>query len=95
MNPVDLRHINLADKRILTFQTRRMAERHSLPQLAYVAPAANRFWAFWVIVRQEPCGTFAVMTKSGDFLEIENRRWLGGDKTYVEGGLHQGEERRG
>lgn len=83
MNHLDLRSINLGDKNILTFETKKMAQKATLPQLAYITPAANRFWAFWVIVRQEQDGVFSILTKSGEFLPIENRRWVSGTKTYT------------
>lgn len=76
MNDLDLRNINLSDKNILTFQTKKAAQNAKLPYLAYITPAANRFWSFWVIVRQEQNGVFSILTKSGEFLPIENRRWV-------------------
>lgn len=84
MNHLDLRSLNLGDKNILVFQTKKDAKNFTFPHLAYLTPAANRFWVFWVVVRQEQNGSFSILTKSGDFLPIENRRWVG-DKTYTSG----------
>ena len=83
MSHLDLRSINLGDKNILAFETKKAAQKHPLPHLAYITQAANRFWAFWVIVRQEQNGAFSVLTKSGEFLPVENRRWVSGNKTYT------------
>lgn len=82
MNHLDLRHINLGDKNILTFETKKAASGVTLPHLAYVTKAANRFWSFWVIVRRSQNGEFGVMTKAGEFLAIEDRKWIG-NKTYT------------
>ncbi len=83
MSHLDLRSVNLGDKNILTFETKKLAKKFNLPHLSYITQAANRFWAFWVIVRQDQDGTFSVLTKSGDFLTIENRKWVSDGKTYI------------
>ncbi len=80
---LDLRGINLADKNILTFATKKDAKRHRLPYLCYITEAANRFWVFYVIVRKLQSGEFQVMRKDGQFMPYVDRRWLGGDKTYI------------
>lgn len=82
MAHLDLRHINLGDKNILTFETKKAAKGFAFPHLSYLTKAANRFWAFWVVVRQTQEGEFGILTQSGEFLPIENRKWVG-DKTYV------------
>lgn len=84
MSDLDLRSVNLGYKNILTFETKREAKKFSAPHLAFVMPAANRFWSFWVIVRQSQNGDFAILTKTGEFIPIENKRWVSGNKTYTE-----------
>lgn len=83
MNSLDLRSINLGDKNILTFEKKKDAKKHPLPHLCYVTEAANRFWVFYVIVRKRTGGEFEVMCKDGQFLPVEDRRLVGGDKTYI------------
>jgi len=80
---LDMRGINLGDKNILTFQTKAAAKKHPLPHLCYVTEAANRFWVFWVIVRKLQNGEFQVMRKDGNFMPFEDRKWLGGNITYI------------
>lgn len=84
MASLDLRSINLADKNILTFATKKEAKKYGpLPYLCYVTEAANRFWRFYVIVRKLPNGEFQVMRKDRQFMPYIDRRWLGGDLTYI------------
>lgn len=83
MGSLDLRSFNLGDKNILTFSSKKEAKTFPLPHLCYVTEAANRFWRFYVIVRKRQTGEFEIMLKDGQFMPIVNRRWLGGDKTYV------------
>ena len=82
MSSLDLRSINLGDKNILTFTTKKQAKKFSLPYLCYITEAANRFWTFYVIVRKSQDGEFSILTKDGTFLTIENRRWVG-ESTYT------------
>jgi hypothetical protein len=82
---LDLRGVSLADNNILTFQTKKQADRFPLPCLCYVTEAANRFWVFWVVVRKLQSGEFSVMRKDGTFFEVPERQWLGGNVTYLPG----------
>lgn len=79
---LDLRSINLGDKNILTFETKKSANDFPKPYLCYPMQAANRFWVFYVIVRKLPSGEFQIMRKDGQFMPFEDRKWIGGNKTY-------------
>lgn len=83
MASLDLRSVNLADKNILTFATKKEAKRHPLPYLCHITEAANRFWVFYVIVRKLQSGEFQIMRKDGQFMPFIDRRWVGGDTTYI------------
>ncbi len=83
MASLDLRSINLGEKNILTFSTKKQAKKFPTPHLCYITEAANRFWVFFVICRTEQDGTFSIMCKDETFLQMENRRWIGGKTTYV------------
>lgn len=82
MASLDLRSINLGDKNILTFQTKKAAKGHPLPALCYITEAANRFWVFYVIVRKSQNGDFEIMCKDGSLIPCVDRRWTV-EATYV------------
>ena len=78
---LDLRapEFHLTTSNIRTFARKREAiaecRRMMLPTY-HITEAANRFWAFWVINRTEPDGTWTVLTKTGEWAPFDHPGFL-------------------